>query len=69
MIDQKKDRRLAYLLQQTDEYVNSLMKLVKDHKDDVRKKKREKKKPKVCTLSSCDVSEHSFMSHKIYTYQ
>ncbi|KAK7501203.1 hypothetical protein BaRGS_00007688 [Batillaria attramentaria] len=38
LIDQKKDRRLAYLLSQTDEYVSSLMNLVKQHKDDVKKK-------------------------------
>ncbi|XP_025109979.1 probable global transcription activator SNF2L2 [Pomacea canaliculata] len=47
LIDQKKDRRLAYLLTQTDEYVMSLMNLVKQHKEDViRKQKAAKKKKK-----------------------
>ncbi|XP_070196110.1 probable global transcription activator SNF2L2 [Littorina saxatilis] len=48
LIDQKKDRRLAYLLTQTDEYVSSLINLVKQHKEEVKKlqaaKKRKKKK-------------------------
>lgn len=49
LIDQKKDRRLAYLLTQTDEYVSGLMNLVKQHKEEVRKKfqlakKRKKRK-------------------------
>ncbi|XP_062509331.1 probable global transcription activator SNF2L2 [Corticium candelabrum] len=35
LIDQKKDRRLAYLLQQTDEYIASLVELVREHKKDV----------------------------------
>ena len=46
LIDQKKDRRLAYLLTQTDEYVSSLMNLVKQHKDEVRKKSQAAKKKK-----------------------
>lgn len=50
LIDQKKDRRLAYLLSQTDEYVSSLINLVKQHKEDVKKKvqlaKKKKKKIK-----------------------
>uniref|UniRef100_UPI00358E5DCF transcription activator BRG1-like n=1 Tax=Myxine glutinosa TaxID=7769 RepID=UPI00358E5DCF len=31
LIDQKKDKRLAYLLQQTDEYIGSLTELVRQH--------------------------------------
>ncbi|XP_059142940.1 transcription activator BRG1-like isoform X3 [Physella acuta] len=46
LIDQKKDKRLAYLLSQTDEYVNSLATLVKEHKEEQRKKKQKKKKKK-----------------------
>lgn len=46
LIDQKKDRRLAYLLQQTDEYVSSLINLVKQHKEDVKKKHQAAKKKK-----------------------
>ena len=32
LIDQKKDHRLAYLLEQTDEYVDNLTRLVAKHK-------------------------------------
>lgn len=49
LIDQKKDKRLAYLLQQTDEYVANLTELVRAHKavqalKDKKKKKKKKKK-------------------------
>ncbi|KAL6114861.1 smarca2 [Pungitius sinensis] len=49
LIDQKKDKRLAYLLQQTDEYVANLTTLVYEHKaaqaaKDKKKKKKKKKK-------------------------
>lgn len=49
LIDQKKDKRLAYLLQQTDEYVANLTSLVYEHKaaqaaKDKKKKKKKKKK-------------------------
>ncbi|CAG5131850.1 unnamed protein product, partial [Candidula unifasciata] len=44
LIDQKKDKRLAYLLSQTDEYVNSLATLVKEHKEEQRKKKQKRRK-------------------------
>lgn len=49
LIDQKKDKRLAYLLQQTDEYVANLTELVRAHKAAQalkEKKKRRKKKKK-----------------------
>ncbi|XP_068130422.1 transcription activator BRG1 isoform X1 [Hyperolius riggenbachi] len=48
LIDQKKDKRLAYLLQQTDEYVANLTELVVQHKAAQvlkEKKRRKKKKP------------------------
>uniref|UniRef100_A0A8C2D612 SWI/SNF related, matrix associated, actin dependent regulator of chromatin, subfamily a, member 4a n=1 Tax=Cyprinus carpio TaxID=7962 RepID=A0A8C2D612_CYPCA len=49
LIDQKKDKRLAYLLQQTDEYVANLTELVRAHKAvqalKDKKKKKKKKKP------------------------
>uniref|UniRef100_A0A673CSN8 SWI/SNF related, matrix associated, actin dependent regulator of chromatin, subfamily a, member 4 n=1 Tax=Sphaeramia orbicularis TaxID=375764 RepID=A0A673CSN8_9TELE len=51
LIDQKKDKRLAYLLQQTDEYVANLTELVRAHKAAQalkEKKKKRKKKKKVC---------------------
>lgn len=46
LIDQKKDKRLAYLLQQTDEYVANLTELVMQHKaaQVLKEKKRRKKK-------------------------
>lgn len=49
LIDQKKDKRLAYLLQQTDEYVANLTTLVYEHKaaQAAKEKKRRKKKKKV----------------------
>uniref|UniRef100_A0A8C9VWG3 SWI/SNF related BAF chromatin remodeling complex subunit ATPase 2 n=1 Tax=Scleropages formosus TaxID=113540 RepID=A0A8C9VWG3_SCLFO len=50
LIDQKKDKRLAYLLQQTDEYVANLTELVYEHKaaqaaKEKKKKRRKKKNP------------------------
>jgi SWI/SNF-related matrix-associated actin-dependent regulator of chromatin subfamily A protein 2/4 len=43
LIDEKKDKRLAYLLSQTDAYIISLVNLVKEHQDDLKKKKMEKR--------------------------
>jgi SWI/SNF-related matrix-associated actin-dependent regulator of chromatin subfamily A protein 2/4 len=43
LIDEKKDKRLAYLLSQTDAYIISLVNLVKEHQDDLKKKKMERK--------------------------
>lgn len=51
LIDQKKDKRLAFLLSQTDEYISNLTEMVKQHKleqqkkqdDDLRRKKMIKK--------------------------
>lgn len=42
LIDQQKDRRLAYLLQQTDEYIGSLINMVKEHKEELKRMKRRK---------------------------
>uniref|UniRef100_A0A8D0D8D8 SWI/SNF related BAF chromatin remodeling complex subunit ATPase 2 n=1 Tax=Sander lucioperca TaxID=283035 RepID=A0A8D0D8D8_SANLU len=49
LIDQKKDKRLAYLLQQTDEYVANLTTLVYEHKaaQAAKEKKKKKKKKKM----------------------
>jgi len=47
LIDQKKDKRLAFLLSQTDEYIGNLTEMVKQHKDEQRRKQmqnQEKKK-------------------------
>ena len=41
LIDQKKDKRLAFLLQQTDEYIANLTEMVKVHKTDQRRKLKE----------------------------
>ena len=43
LIDEKKDKRLAYLLSQTDAYITSLVNLVKEHQVELKKKKMEKK--------------------------
>ncbi|XP_041956034.1 probable global transcription activator SNF2L2 isoform X1 [Alosa sapidissima] len=52
LIDQKKDKRLAYLLQQTDEYVANLTSLVYEHKaaQAAKEKKKKKKKKKLQKL-------------------
>ncbi|XP_048506036.1 ATP-dependent helicase brm isoform X2 [Athalia rosae] len=52
LIDQKKDKRLAFLLSQTDEYIGNLTEMVKQHKMEQRRKqveeqKRKKKKKKL----------------------
>lgn len=44
LIDQKKDRRLAYLLQQTDEYVANLTNLVWEHKQAQAAKEKKKRR-------------------------
>ena len=44
LIDQKKDKRLAFLLSQTDEYINQLTDMVKQHKKETKKKQKEIKK-------------------------
>ena len=41
LIDQKKDKRLAFLLQQTDEYIANLTEMVKVHKTDQKRKLKE----------------------------
>ncbi|CAB3380991.1 Hypothetical predicted protein [Cloeon dipterum] len=44
LIDQKKDKRLAFLLSQTDEYISNLTEMVKSHKMEQKKKQIEEKK-------------------------
>eukprot|EP00794_Sanderia_malayensis_P007886 gene7886-8739_t len=46
LIDEKKDKRLHYLLTQTDEYIENLVVLVNQHKRMQRKKKKSPKKDK-----------------------
>lgn len=57
LIDQKKDKRLAYLLQQTDEYVSNLTKLVVQHKIEQKKIKKKKKKKKKQEIENPDLKE------------
>uniref|UniRef100_A0A1I7UCT2 ATP-dependent helicase brm n=1 Tax=Caenorhabditis tropicalis TaxID=1561998 RepID=A0A1I7UCT2_9PELO len=44
LLDEKKDQRLVYLLQQTDEYVDSLCSLLRQHQTTEKKKKRDDKR-------------------------
>lgn len=46
LIDQKKDKRLAFLLSQTDEYIASLTEMVKQHKIEQKRKQQEEQKRK-----------------------
>ncbi|XP_011302316.1 ATP-dependent helicase brm isoform X2 [Fopius arisanus] len=46
LIDQKKDKRLAFLLSQTDEYICNLTEMVKQHKMEQKKKQVEEQKRK-----------------------
>jgi uncharacterized iron-regulated protein len=50
LIDQKKDKRLAFLLTQTDEYISNLTEMVKQHKMEQKRKTKEQKERKVCDL-------------------
>lgn len=46
LIDQKKDKRLAFLLSQTDEYIHNLTDMVMQHKLEQKKKQKAKRKAK-----------------------
>jgi SWI/SNF-related matrix-associated actin-dependent regulator of chromatin subfamily A protein 2/4 len=46
LIDQKKDKRLAFLLSQTDEYIGNLTEMVKQHKMEQKRKQQELKQKK-----------------------
>lgn len=46
LIDQKKDKRLAFLLSQTDEYISNLTEMVKQHKIEQKRKQVEEQKRK-----------------------
>ncbi|XP_050435592.1 ATP-dependent helicase brm isoform X2 [Adelges cooleyi] len=46
LIDQKKDKRLAFLLSQTDEYIGNLTEMVKEHKLEQKRKQQEEQKKK-----------------------
>jgi hypothetical protein len=55
LIDQKKDKRLAFLLSQTDEYIGNLTEMVKQHKVEQRRKQREQKERKASYICICSV--------------
>jgi len=44
LIDHKKDKRLAYLLSQTDEFITSLTSLVQEHKAETKRKSQRKRR-------------------------
>lgn len=52
LLDEKKDKRLVFLLQQTDEYVESLTGLVKQHQATEKKRKKDEKKEAKRALQS-----------------
>eukprot|EP00095_Tigriopus_kingsejongensis_P009239 maker-scaffold495_size155559-snap-gene-0.32 protein:Tk09239 transcript:maker-scaffold495_size155559-snap-gene-0.32-mRNA-1 annotation:"homeotic gene" len=63
LIDQKKDKRLAFLLSQTDEYINQLTDMVKQHKvEQVQKQKELRKKAKLEEQAGAMLDESSQMS-------
>lgn len=52
LLDEKKDKRLVFLLQQTDEYVESLTGLVRQHQTTEKKRKRDENKEAKKVLKS-----------------
>lgn len=44
LIDQQKDKRLAYLLEQTDEFIATLTDMVKQHKEKLMKRRKSSRK-------------------------
>ena len=61
LIDAKKDRRLAYLLGQTDEYIRNIVKLVKEHKLALGKKKGKRKRKSVVSKFAEYQQQHSVL--------
>lgn len=61
LIDQKKDKRLAFLLSQTDEYIGNLTEMVKQHKiEQKRKQVEEQKRKKVeSAVNVCLINQSS----------
>merc|ERR1712223_670320 len=64
LIDQKKDKRLAFLLSQTDEYINQLTDMVKQHKKETRKRQKELKKEK--KRAEMAMNEDSMTEQRVY---
>lgn len=65
LIDQKKDKRLAFLLSQTDEYIGNLTEMVKQHKAEQKRKQQEelKKKKKVIKFLCTIFQKENFMQY------
>ncbi|KAL3118740.1 hypothetical protein niasHT_000500 [Heterodera trifolii] len=60
LLDEKKDKRLVYLLKQTDEYVESLTGLVRQHQQTEKKRKRdERKEAKLAALRQQLQQQHN----------
>ncbi|XP_049821381.1 ATP-dependent helicase brm-like isoform X2 [Aethina tumida] len=62
LIDQKKDKRLAFLLSQTDEYIGNLTEMVKQHKIEQRRiqqeeEKRKKKKKRRLRIEGVEIDD------------
>lgn len=57
LIDQEKDKRLAYLLEQTDEYIGNLTDMVREHKETLKKMKKRKKSTRRATEGGEDNKE------------
>ncbi len=72
LIDEKKDKRLAYLLQQTDDYIANLMQMVQAHKTEQKKvqkdekKKKRRKKKKVDPNATGECSD-GCANHELWT--
>lgn len=65
LIDQKKDKRLAYLLSQTDEYITNMMSLLQQHKEDIRKKKQERRKKKKKGVEAVNPEVYYFINFRL----
>ncbi|CAG5095175.1 Similar to brm: ATP-dependent helicase brm (Drosophila melanogaster) [Cotesia congregata] len=74
LIDQKKDKRLAFLLSQTDEYICNLTEMVKQHKMEQKRKqveeqKRKKKKKKLQDGTSVNEDGTPAEDTRVHVYE
>ena len=58
---------MAYLLQQTDEYIESLIEMVRKHKDELKKLKKRRKSSRRATVT--EVKENTNFSDTFYNLQ
>lgn len=61
LVNEKKDKRLTYLLQQTDDYIDSLTKLVKEHQDDLCRKKNMHNKKKSSSQNNTSLNNETLI--------